>query len=113
MNDDTQAKFRFSEDTYAEWLFAWFLHFQENEHYEAYCDAKRKDDRATCAKLENEFDQIARLYRDWGDIYFLDDATEITTVELWGFPMPPTRSSQWRRSPMPRLTGLVRSCRRY
>jgi hypothetical protein len=73
-----------AKQPYPEWLFLWFLHFQENSDYEAYCDAKRDDDSATCAKLESQFDQVARLYGDWGDIYFLSDGTEIASVELWG-----------------------------
>jgi len=66
--------------------FMWFLHVQENVDYSAYCSAKNDGDATTCARLEGKFVQIACLYKgkDCGAIYFLDDGTEITSVELWG-----------------------------
>ncbi|WP_431226613.1 hypothetical protein [Burkholderia contaminans] len=57
-------------------LWRWFDCFQQNGHFEAYCDAKRHNDTATCFALEKQHPQIAELHEDWGDIHALTGMTE-------------------------------------
>ena len=53
-----------TNDDHAAWLRQWFLYFQENDDYRAYCDAKRNTDETTCTMLEGKFTRIAQLYND-------------------------------------------------
>ncbi|WP_423379870.1 hypothetical protein [Burkholderia sp. LMG 32019] len=56
-------------DTASDWLWWWHRYFKENADYKAYCEARRDEDRETCAELESRFERIAELYEDWGDIH--------------------------------------------
>ncbi len=51
------------------WLAKWLWYFRQNHDFRVYCHAKRVGDDQTCASLEAEFDLIAELYADWGDIH--------------------------------------------
>lgn len=51
------------------WVWWWFLYLRENEHYKAYCEARRAGDQERCHKLEAEYVKLCELYDDWGDIH--------------------------------------------
>jgi hypothetical protein len=69
---DGRTSDNFSIDgTASNWLWWWYRYFMENEDYKAYCLARSIDDSATCDQLESQFERIAELYRDWGDIHAL------------------------------------------
>lgn len=59
-------------ETVSEWVRWWWLYLKENEHFTAYCRARREGDTTTCSKLERDYTKIAELYDDWHDIDVID-----------------------------------------
>lgn len=57
------------DDGASSWLWWWYRYFMENTDYEAYCVARREDDTAMALGLEKQFERVAELYADWGDIH--------------------------------------------
>ena len=51
-----------------EWVSFWYLCLNENLDYSTYCDARKTNDAATCAALEQRFDKIAEIYEDFGEL---------------------------------------------
>ncbi|MBA5608280.1 hypothetical protein H3H36_23300 [Duganella sp. FT3S] len=80
---DKSSRRNVDEGTYTQFLYYWFRHLQMNADYHQYCAARRNGDTATCTKLEAQFDKIALIYNDWGDIYFFIDGTPINGEEGW------------------------------
>lgn len=71
-------KNKLNDDTYSLWIYYWFLYFQRNENYKAYCDARRGIiDTITCVQFEKKYPRIAQLFENWHDIYFLEDGTSL------------------------------------
>lgn len=60
------------------WLLRWLAFFKANADYAAYCDARASEDRATCSRLESQFERIAELFDDWGDIRGVPTSTTTT-----------------------------------
>ena len=87
--DEYKAKYNYAnwstDKINRELLWHWFHCFKENQVFEAYCLAKRKKQTAHCKKLEKEFERIAELYKDWGDIHTLPsmDDSEGANWEKW------------------------------
>ncbi|MGO4416929.1 hypothetical protein AB4Z27_28570 [Cupriavidus sp. KB_39] len=57
------------DKTASDWLWWWHRYLKENRDYEAYCAARRTGDSAACAALEAQFERVAEVYSDWGDIH--------------------------------------------
>ncbi|ONA10950.1 hypothetical protein AQ875_21475 [Burkholderia pseudomallei] len=69
-SENSRAQFDFAiNDTASDWLWWWYRYFRENGDYRAYCEARRVGDGETCSDLEGQFERIAELYEDWGDIH--------------------------------------------
>lgn len=67
-------------------LSHWLRFFKQNADYSAYCAAKKVGDRVTCATLETQFDRIAELFLDWGDIGSVEPVAGSTSFNKWMMP---------------------------
>ncbi|OHU97803.1 hypothetical protein BLA34_22015 [Ralstonia solanacearum] len=59
------------DKTASDWLWWWYRYLRENHDYEAYCTARRTSDTEQRARLEAQFERVAEVYSDWGDIHDL------------------------------------------
>jgi hypothetical protein len=51
-----------------EWVSFWYQCLSQNVDYSIYCNARAADDKVVCAKLEAQFDRIADIYKDFGEL---------------------------------------------
>lgn len=51
-----------------EWVSFWYQCLSQNVDYSIYCNARAANDKLVCAKLEAQFDRIADIYKDFGEL---------------------------------------------
>lgn len=51
-----------------EWVSLWYQCLTQNIDYGTYCTAKREGNAAQCAELEAQFEKIADVYNDFGEL---------------------------------------------
>lgn len=58
-----------------EWAMLWYQCLSENYDYSLYADARIAGNAEVCQKYEQQFDQIADIYSDFGKLRSLDDCS--------------------------------------
>lgn len=51
-----------------EWVSFWYQCLSQNMDYSAYCNAKTAGDTAQCKSFEAQFERIADIYQDFGEL---------------------------------------------